>query len=67
MGKGWKIVLLLFLVALLSLIDLGLNIIGIVFPSIGGAFETVSETIIELTQFAVTAIGALFIAYGGKK
>ncbi len=60
--KQWLLIgLFLFFIALLSLIDLGLNIIGLI-PGAGDLVETASETVVELIQVSTAAIGMITVA-----
>ncbi len=51
----------LLMIAILSIIDLGLNIIGLI-PGAGDLVETASETVVELIQVSTAAIGMITVA-----
>lgn len=60
--KNWLIIaLFVFGIAVLSMIDIGLNIISLI-PGIGDAFETASETVIELLQVTLAAFGLIVVS-----
>ena len=52
--------LAIFAIVFLSLLDIGFNLIGVLAPSIGAAFETLSETIIEVIQLIAIAVALFF-------
>lgn len=63
MDKFWKLVILVGIFILIGLIDLGLNAIGIFFPSFGAVVESLGEVVLEIMQTVVFGIG-LIVAGG---
>ncbi len=59
--KNWLIIAAFLAgIATLSAIDIGLNVISLI-PGIGDAFETASETVIELLQVTLAAFGLIVV------
>ena len=54
--KTWTLIAIFIGVLLLSVIDIGLNLFGLL-PYIGSAFETASETIVEMMQLLLVLTG----------
>lgn len=48
-------------IGVLSLIDLGLNVLGLI-PGVGDVVKTASETIIELIQVCLAGVGLTVVA-----
>lgn len=63
MRKFWVIALFMAGIVLLSLLDIGINLVGIVFPIIGASVESVSEVTLEALQLLLT--GLAFLVIGG--
>ena len=53
--SSFGIWMLIIFIILLSLLDIGTNILSFI-PFIGGVFETISEVIIEIIQIILTVI-----------
>lgn len=61
---GVTIIILVFLVILISILDIAMNFVGTI-PILGDIIETLSETVLESLQILITA-GIGLIAYKEK-
>ena len=64
MKDGLKLTLIVGGIIVLSIIDLGANVLSLI-PGFGGLLETFTETILEMLQILLAAFGFLII--GGKR
>lgn len=63
MKSKWFIVGILVIYFVLLFVDLGLNFIAVIIPSLGSAIESLSEIIIE----TLSAVGVVLLASIGLK
>lgn len=60
MNKWFVFLVTVSLIALLGLVDIGLNLFSLI-PYVGSAFETVSEAVLEFLQILIAAAGGFLL------